>query len=671
MRRILQYLCSVVMPLVSKRKELLGFLIVVHVVLVGLAGLSAFLLRYEFAIPPAAWRCVAWGLAAWIVTKPFSFYRFNTLASWRHFSVADLASLLKANMLGSALAFGALAAFCPVPFPRSIIVLDLALCILLTAGARVMIRMLVEYSTYAQRIAPKRTLIYGAGEAGILLLQESRRNPRFGYEICGFIDDLKYRNELVQGVRILGRGEDLKRLVMNHTIERVLIAVPSADSSQMFRIIALCHESGIAFRTMPSVSEILAGHSHSNELREVAVEDVLGRSAVRVDDAEIWAKIAGQVVLVTGAAGSIGSELCRQVARYGPSKLVAFELSETALFFLEREINELFPLLPFSPEVGNVQNLQRLRDVFAQHTPGVVFHAAAYKHVPLMEKHIFEAVENNVFGTYNAAIAASEYGVEDFVMISSDKAVNPTNMMGATKRVAELVVRSQQNSTTRFVSVRFGNVLGSNGSVLPIFKKQIAAGGPVTVTHPDMERFFMTIPEASQLVLQACAMGCGGEIFVLEMGKPVKIVDLAHQLIRLSGLTPEVDIKIQFTGSRPGEKLREEINLADEPMLSTLHEKIKIFAGRGLKPENISLHLHRLRKCCEQRNAQALVSELKLMVPEYAVSEDICARTRLTESLTNLGLALRSGPLAETVAPSKALQHRDSTGRLGSRVPVR
>jgi FlaA1/EpsC-like NDP-sugar epimerase len=282
-----------------------------------------------------------------------------------------------------------------------------------------------------------------------------------------------------------------------------------------------------------------------------------------------------------------------------------------------------------------------LRDVFAEHAPSLVFHAAAYKHVPLMEKHIFEAVENNVFGTYNAAMLASEYGVEDFVMISSDKAVNPTNVMGATKRVAELVVRSQQKSHTRFVSVRFGNVLGSNGSVLPIFHKQIAAGGPVTVTHPDMERFFMTIPEASQLVLQACTMGRGGEIFVLEMGEPVKIVDLARQLIWLSGLRPDVDIKIEFTGIRPGEKLREEINMAEEAVLSTPHEKIKIFAGSGLLPEGLLFHLRRLRQSCEQRNARALVAELKILVPEYAVSKDVYERT-LTDSLLNLEAAVRS-----------------------------
>jgi len=664
MTRILQPLLSPQLPLLGRRGDLLAFVVMLHILLAGLAGLGAFLLRFDFKIPPDQAVCVAWGMGAWSVSKPFAFYCLNTLAAWRHFSIADLARLVGANAFGSALAFGVLTAWCPVPFARSIVVLDLALCILLTAGTRVVAKMAIEYAAYAQRSNPIRALIYGAGEAGILLLQESRRNPKFGYEICGFVDDMKHRQQFTQGVRTLGRGEDLKRLVLEHNIQRVLIAIPSADSSQMLRITGLCQEAGVAFRTMPSLAEILRGHSPSKELREVAVEDLLGRCTVRLDDAGILAKIAGQVVLVTGAAGSIGSELCRQAARYGPAKLVAFELSETALFFLESEMNEAFPALTFCPEVGNVQNLTRVRDIFAEYTPSLVFHAAAYKHVPLMEKHIFEAVENNVFGTHNAALAAAEYGVEDFVMISSDKAVNPTNMMGTTKRVAELVVRSQQNSRTRFVSVRFGNVLGSNGSVLPIFKRQIAAGGPVTVTHPDMERFFMTIPEASQLVLQACTMGRGGEIFVLEMGEPVKIVDLARQLIRLSGLRPDVDIKVQFTGIRPGEKLREEINMADETVLSTPHEKIKSFAGSGLLPEGLSFHLRRLRQCCEERNARALVAELQLLVPEYAVSKDVYERT-VTDSLVKLGLALKSAGEGELALGGGGSPHLRSEGHSG------
>jgi FlaA1/EpsC-like NDP-sugar epimerase len=345
------------------------------------------------------------------------------------------------------------------------------------------------------------------------------------------------------------------------------------------------------------------------------------------------------VALVTGAGGSIGSELCRQIARFRPAALVAFEVSETALFHLEYEMRQTFPGLVFHAEIGNIQNVQRLREVFAQHSPALVFHAAAYKHVPLMESHFFEAVENNVFGTFNLAAVAGQYGVEDFVMISSDKAVHPANIMGTTKRVAELLVRSFQNGGPRYVSVRFGNVLGSNGSVVPLFKKQIAAGGPVTVTHPDMRRYFMTIPEAAQLVLEACSIGHGGEIFVLDMGEPVKIVDLAEQLIRLSGLRPELDIRIEFTGMRPGEKLYEEVNMADEDMLPTYHEKIRIFSGSSLPWEELSLCLARLRSACERRDVRSLLSELICIVPDYTASEEVlqCA---FRNDLINLGRAV-------------------------------
>jgi FlaA1/EpsC-like NDP-sugar epimerase len=293
-----------------------------------------------------------------------------------------------------------------------------------------------------------------------------------------------------------------------------------------------------------------------------------------------------------------------------------------------------------------------LREVFAEHLPALVLHAAAYKHVPLMERHMFEAVENNVFGTYNLATVAREYGVQDFVMISSDKAVNPTNIMGTTKRVAELVIRSFQNGGPRYVSVRFGNVLGSNGSVVPIFQRQIAAGGPVTVTHPDMERYFMTIPEAAQLVLQACTMGRGGEIFVLDMGKPVKIVDLARQLIRLSGFKPDKDIPIEFTGIRPGEKLFEELNMANEDKLDTHHHKIKIFAGNGLPDDMMTVHLRQLRKACEQGNPEALIRELKLMVPDYTASREIVEQA-FTENLVNLGRVLRFHPARAANDPLK------------------
>ena len=332
------------------------------------------------------------------------------------------------------------------------------------------------------------------------------------------------------------------------------------------------------------------------------------------------------MVLVTGAAGSIGSELCRQIARFHPAGIVGLEIAESPLFEIDREMRQGFPLVPFYPEIGSIQNRARIDDLLRQYKPSVVYHAAAYKHVPLMEVHVFEAIENNVFGTYNLAVAAAEHGVEDFLMISSDKAVRPTNVMGATKRVAELILLALQNGRTKYVAVRFGNVLGSNGSVIPIFKKQIAAGGPVTVTHPEMRRFFMTIPEACQLVLQASAIGKGGQICVLDMGQPVKIVDLARNLILLSGLKPDEDIKIIFSGMRPGEKLFEELSSLLEDTVPTEHEKIRIFIGEGVPKEDILTWLDSLHQICETRDTGRLVVALKEIVLDYSPSTHLLKR---------------------------------------------
>ena len=347
---------------------------------------------------------------------------------------------------------------------------------------------------------------------------------------------------------------------------------------------------------------------------------------MRLEEDEIRGALQGKVVLVTGAAGSIGSELCRQIARFRPAGIVGFEIAESPLFEIDREMRQAFPQTPFYPEIGSIQNRARLDEVLRQYSPSVVYHAAAYKHVPLMEAHIFEAIENNVFGTYNVAAAAADHGVEDFVMISSDKAVRPTNVMGATKRVAELLLLALQNGGTKYVAVRFGNVLGSNGSVIPIFKKQIAAGGPVTVTHPDMRRFFMTIPEACQLVLQAAVIGKGGQICVLDMGEPVKIVDLARNLILLSGLRPDEDIKIEFTGMRPGEKLYEELSTIFEDTAPTAHEKIRIFIGNGMPENDVAAWLHDLREICEARDAGRLVVALKEIVIDYSPSANLLKR---------------------------------------------
>ena len=460
-----------------------------------------------------------------------------------------------------------------------------------------------------------------------MLLAEARLNGAFGHIVCGFIDDdPNKRGMLINGIPVKGSGEDLPRLVELHNVRTVLIAIPSATGSQMTRIIQHCHKAAVSIRTMPSLAEMVSGCPTPRLIRNVAVEDILGREAVELDREHIGRRLCGRVAMVTGAAGSIGSELCAQIARFQPSALVAFDIAESALFHLERDILERFPALAFHAEIGSVQNVQRLREVFLHYAPSVVYHAAAYKHVPLMEKHVFEAIENNVFGTYNLAMIAAEFGVEDFVLISSDKAVRPTNIMGVTKRVAELVIRSFQNGGPRYVAVRFGNVLGSNGSVVPIFQKQIAAGGPVTVTHPEMQRYFMTIPEATQLVLQASVMGRGGETFVLNMGEPVRIVDLARQLILLSGLNPGKDIRIEFSGIRPGEKLFEELRLSAEKTLPTSHEKINVFSGTGLPIEVTVRHLARIRSACESRDLRAVVTELQRMVPEYSPAGELTER---------------------------------------------
>jgi FlaA1/EpsC-like NDP-sugar epimerase len=388
----------------------------------------------------------------------------------------------------------------------------------------------------------------------------------------------------------------------------------------------MCYATGAEIKTVPGLCDVIEGNGLAGQIREVAVEDLLGRVPVHLEESQIRGTLEGKVVLVTGAAGSIGSELCRQIARFCPAGIVGFEIAETPLFEIDSEMRKTFPQVPFYPEVGSIQNRARLDDVLRQYQPSVVYHAAAYKHVPLMEAHVFEAVENNVFGTYNMAVAAAKHGVENFVMISSDKAVRPTNVMGATKRVAELVLLNLQNGRTKYVAVRFGNVLGSNGSVIPIFKKQIAAGGPVTVTHPDMRRFFMTIPEACQLVLQASAIGKGGQICVLDMGQPVKIVDLAKNLILLSGLRPDEDIKIEFTGMRPGEKLYEELSTLLEDTVPTEHEKVRIFVGDGMLEKDVQGWLDSLHEICESRDIGRLVVALKEIVLDYSPSTHLLKR---------------------------------------------
>ena len=595
-----------------------------------LSAITAFLLRFDFRVPTTYWRYIYFGLPIWLIVKAVVFRLAKLDRSlWKYVSVGDVVRVSMSNIVASAVSWVLILAIAPSGFPRSIYLLDLIVCFLGTSGLRLAVRVLQEATLEAQsaKASEKKALIYGAGDAGITLLKEIRNNPRLLYRVVGFVDDQEAKKGFsVDSVPVLGGGEEISTLVEKHRIDTILIAIPSATGAEMTRILEFCHGAAVECKTIPGLGDIIEGGGLAGQIREVAVEDLLGRTPVRLEEARIRATIQDKIVLVTGAAGSIGAELCRQIARFNPSGIVGFEIAESPLFEIDREMREAFPHIPFFAEIGSIQNLARLSEVFKHYRPAVVYHAAAYKHVPLMESHVFEAIENNVFGTYNLAEVAKSHGVESLVMISSDKAVRPTNVMGASKRIAELLLLGLQNGGTQFVAVRFGNVLGSNGSVIPIFKKQIAAGGPVTVTHPEMRRFFMTIPEASQLVLQASAIGTGGQICVLDMGNPVKIVDLARNLILLSGLRPDEDIKIEFTGMRPGEKLYEELSSLLEDTIPTEHDKVRIFVGNGMPERDMHAWMESLRRICEHRDTGRLVVALKEIVQDYNPSTDLLKR---------------------------------------------
>ena len=590
-----------------------------------LAAVAAFFVRFDFGIP-AQWAPVLkTALAVWLPVKLGSFRLFGLDRRWaKYVSISDLTRLLLSNLTASAIATVILILLA-ARVPRTIFALDLLLCVCVTAGLRASVRLAAE------AMRPKalghqntRTLIYGAGDAGLALLRDLRRHPSLNYDVCGLIDDSPRKAGLVlHGVKVLGGGRQLEGIVKKLQAELVLIAIPAATGVEMREILEKCVTAGVRYKTIPGLADLIQQNGLARQIRDVAVEDLLGRKAVHLEQDRISAKLRGGVVMITGAAGSIGSEICRQVARFEPEAIVGFDIAESALFHLNLELRRTFPGLAFRAEIGSIQNRARLDEVFEEYRPSVVYHAAAYKHVPLMEAHAFEAVENNVMGTLNVVEASRDHGVRDFVMISSDKAVRPANVMGVTKRIAELLVRSRQPDGGTYVSVRFGNVLGSNGSVVPVFKDQIARGGPVTVTHEEMRRFFMTIPEACQLVLQASTMGRGGEIFVLDMGEPVKIVDLARNLIMLSGLRPDHDIRIEFTGTRPGEKLFEELNEDAENRMPTHHEKINIFAGETKPWGEIERALGALRGCCRERNCEGMVRVIREVVPEFRPSAEL------------------------------------------------
>ena len=470
-------------------------------------------------------------------------------------------------------------------------------------------------------VSSKPVLVAGAGSAADFLLRELARNPS-GFHVVGLLDDNRDKHgRLVQDIPVLGALDEVSKFAVRMGVSDVVLALPSAAHEVRKRVTERCAEASLNVMTIPSLEDLVAGRVSVSALRRVELDDLLGRDLVQLDDSGLHRLLTGKVVMVTGAGGSIGSELCRQIARYAPERLVLFERSELALYALEQELPLSFPALLIEPVIGDVKQADAVNQVMTDHRPHVVFHAAAYKHVPLMENaNAWEALRNNVLGTYHLAQAAQMHGVGTFVMISTDKAVNPTNVMGASKRLAEMICQCMQHtcdehpSDTRFVSVRFGNVLGSSGSVIPKFQEQIEAGGPVTVTHPEITRYFMSISEAAQLVLQAGLMGEGGEIFVLDMGEPVKIAELARLMIRLSG-SDESHIRIEFTGLRPGEKLYEELLADDESTLPTPHAKLRIAQARRADPEALAAWLAWLSG--PRQDEAAVKAWLRLHVPEY------------------------------------------------------
>ncbi len=502
---------------------------------------------------------------------------------------------------------------------EGVIMLDLFTTIMLLSGIRMVVRLYHEEFFAETRGTARRFLIVGAGNAGEALLREMMRRKDTQYEVVGFIDDdpAKQGSE-IHGIPVLGGVDQLPQICRKQAVDEIAIAIPSANRKQLRRVVQVCQGTKIRFSTVPSLTDIASGKLRVSQMRDVEINDLLGREEIQLDMEQIRSFLANKVILVTGAGGSIGSEMCRQVCAFGPKQLLLLEQAENPLFFIERELNQKFSKVSLTPVIADITDKIRIEQFFADYRPQVVIHAAAHKHVPLMEQNPGEAIKNNVIGTRTIADAANAYGAECFVMISTDKAVNPTSIMGSSKRVAEMYIQDlNKTSKTHYVTVRFGNVLGSNGSVVPIFKQQIAAGGPVTVTHPDMRRYFMTIPEASQLVLQAAAMGEGGEIFVLDMGEPVKIVDLARELITLSGFRPGDDIEIEFSGLRPGEKLFEELSIEGENMLPTKHPKIAVWKNIPKDRQTLRIGIEKLLEVAHTQNRSQIIDTLRELVPEF------------------------------------------------------
>ncbi len=615
-------------------------------ILLALAYIFAYVVRFEGQIETNVMSNIKQTIIPLIACKLAVFYFLNLYRGmWRYTGIVDLLNVIKAVLVSSLIIVTFLLMLSRFQgLSRSVFIIDGVFTLVFIGGVRLIIRLTLAtssaptgrlFSNSKNQPGYKRFIIIGAGDAGEKLCREIYDNPRIKYKIIGFVDDDKNKTgKLIHGIKVLGGVDQLKEIAARESVDEILIAAPSATGKELRRIVEICDSTEIPYKTLPGMGELIDGRVSIKKIRDISYRDLLGRPPVLLENDRIMNFLKNKCVLISGAGGSIGSELCRQICKYQPAFVILFDASEANLYSIQMELKHAVTFVKYRAVLGRVQDKKLVDDVLKKYKPHVIFHAAAYKHVPLVERNPWEGIFSNVLGTDTLVKASLTHDVDRFVLVSTDKAVRPTNVMGASKRVTEKIVQARSNLATKFMAVRFGNVIGSSGSVIPLFRQQIEKGGPVTITHPDITRYFMTIQEAASLILQAFTMGEGGEIFILEMGTPVKIVDMARDLIRLSGREPDVDIEMRYTGLRPGEKLFEELITEGEGIVKTDHEKILVLRN-GKQGENTNAKCSRfnesdfldekikeLTSIANDHNAKAIRCKLKEIVPDYTMSDD-------------------------------------------------